>query len=357
MKKAVSHILALFIPVMLYAQQDIIILKKADINTLQNLSAICEQYVAEGKDSINLSDYIPKDITTENAIVQYIPKGYPDNYLFEDGKICFNGMKEHHNYFRYEHYFWDMYDEKNGIEFVIKMPYFDAAFCDIDLEAKEMFLKFRLEKKDNTIYLLQDYILPDIKETTIQLPQAPNWAKETFKIIGFTVPTYYEVLSQYSKNKLKAAILTPRPMACNNDSLYHEGPFSDRLLLINYNDKKMVYDNVISNAELSPGGLGEDFASTDSTEDYEDSQTLCIEFLGGNAYKIHYLLNINVDENGAYLSAITFDEHNGDLSFQRETICYTDYFKENSKSNSCLKYYNRQMPARVREGIGLSFPE
>lgn len=175
---------------------------------------------------------------------------------------------------------------------------------------------------------------------TVRLAQSPSVLQisETYyPLWGYTVSDFYSVTDSLSYGHTHVAILTPATLTpeceCQSD-------VANRLLLIEYQGKRWVYDNVIKNDNSSGISTGCEWLQL-----REGGFELGYE--AGQGWKIYYWIAVAICDDEPQITDIFFQEHNSRGTFMRETAC--SYDPENPFP---LAEYDRSVPERVRQGDG-----
>ena len=162
----------------------------------------------------------------------------------------------------------------------------------------------------------------------------------------------YTLAKQDGKMKIYAIDKRKHPMIFRNDTLRiadcpksHSGLYSDRLLVVEYKNRKWVYNNVISNQEYLAGWTPYETLvkpSEDAPDDFLERSDFLLSYSAGMGYKIYYTLGVKAIENELYLTGYKWEEHDSGLLFRKQII------QEYDGTEMPLATYRRYMPWELR---------
>lgn len=154
---------------------------------------------------------------------------------------------------------------------------------------------------------------------------------------GTTISSNYRVVDSLTLAKdYRVAILEPSFI---NGKDWHEPQiYSDRLLLVAYKNRRMVYDNIISNEEDSGGWQPYESLAKPSEEDFLGHCDFILSYCEGMGYKVYYTIGIKVIEGKPYVTDIRWEENDSGLSFRKQIT------QEYDDKGLPLSSYSRCMP-------------
>lgn len=154
---------------------------------------------------------------------------------------------------------------------------------------------------------------------------------------GTTISSNYRVVDSLTIDKdYRVAIL--EPFFIPETDRYEPQIYSDRLLLVAYKNRRMVYDNIISNEEDSGGWRPYESLAKPSEEDFLGHCDFILSYCAGMGYKIYYTIGIKMTEGKPYVTGIRWEEHDSGLSFRKQIT------QEYDNKEMPLSSYSRCMP-------------
>lgn len=178
------------------------------------------------------------------------------------------------------------------------------------------------------------------RNDTLWIENSPQCSDEFYLWNGATISSNYAVADSLTLAKdYRVAVLEPS-FTCIKDR--HEPQiYSDRLLLVIYKNRRMVYDNIISN-EKELGGWRPYESLVKPTEggaeNFLERCDFILSYSAGMGYKVYYTIGIKVIEGKPYVIGIRWEEHDSGLSFCKQII------QEYNDKEMPLSSYNRCMP-------------
>lgn len=180
---------------------------------------------------------------------------------------------------------------------------------------------------------------------TVRITDMPARYNRYFKLYGFTVSSYYELVDTLSVGNVHAAILSPAVMGFaeqpDGNSIY-----SDRLLLIERAGRRWVYDNVICNEKnYSPSFNCEllatkpEFLNDIVPDESPDDFFLTYEY--GQGAKAGWNIKITFRRGEPFVSGMMWYDHSNDMRQQRHIFDMSLDFP--------LRDYRRSMPRMLRD--------
>lgn len=179
---------------------------------------------------------------------------------------------------------------------------------------------------------------------TLRIERCPQNCKGFYQWHGVAVSNYYMVADSLILSKdYRVAVLTPyfeREAEKQDEFVY-----SDRLLLIEYKNQKLVYDNVISDEDYV-GGWSPYEMLVKPSKDTSDFLGLCdfiLTYCAGNGYKVYYSIGIKMIGDRPYVTGIKWEEHDSGLLFHKQTMQVYD------GKEMPLSTYSRWMPWELQQ--------
>lgn len=179
---------------------------------------------------------------------------------------------------------------------------------------------------------------------TLRIERCPQNCKGFYQWHRVAVSNYYMVADSLILSKdYRVAVLTPyfeREAEKQDEFVY-----SDRLLLIEYKNQKLVYDNVISDEDYV-GGWSPYEMLVKPSKDTSDFLGLCdfiLTYCAGNGYKVYYSIGIKMIGDRPYVTGIKWEEHDSGLLFHKQTMQVYD------GKEMPLSTYSRWMPWELQQ--------
>lgn len=182
---------------------------------------------------------------------------------------------------------------------------------------------------------------------TLRIENSPQCSDDSYQWNGATISSNYAVADSLTLAKdYRVAVLEPSFTSMNDR---HEPQiYSDRLLLVIYKGRRMVYDNVISNEEELGGWRPYESLAKPIEEEAENFLERCdfiLSYCAGMGYKVYYTIGIKVIESKPYVTGIRWEEHDSGLSFRKQII------QEYEDKERPVSSYNRCMPWELSQGM------
>ena len=172
---------------------------------------------------------------------------------------------------------------------------------------------------------------------TVRVAQCPVMPEKYYQCWDFTISKFYVVIDSLSYDDTHIAILSPITMTPEVVPT-ENAIMADRLLLIQHQGKKTVYDQIIKNEEWTDG-------ASCCEHLHRTEEGFMLDFEAGQGWKIYYRIDITIRKGIPQITKIYFEEHNGSGTYQRQTEC--SYTEQNEFP---LSEYDRSIPDKVRNG-------
>ena len=181
--------------------------------------------------------------------------------------------------------------------------------------------------------------LMKFQNDTIQLSiSIPKSFAGYYKWNGFTISKFYIKSVEATFKGLHAAILSPVTMTANREDIA-DSIYTDRLLIIEYKNKRWVYANIIRNTE------------GDDQPEHEDlsvgKEGLKLSYMAGQGYKYCYNMLIAMSLGQPCLMNLLVEENNATAQYQA-THQYN--FTPGETESYSLYKYRRNFPMLLRNG-------
>lgn len=180
------------------------------------------------------------------------------------------------------------------------------------------------------------------RNDTLRIADCPKSHSGYYHWHGFTISNYYSIAdSMIIKPNYRVAVLTPYFENTAAEPLI----YSDRLLVVEYKNRKWVYNNVISNQKYLAGWTPYETLvkpSEDAPDDFLERSDFLLSYSAGMGYKIYYTLGVKAIENELYLTGYKWEEHDSGLLFRKQII------QEYDGTEMPLATYRRYMPWELR---------
>ncbi len=182
---------------------------------------------------------------------------------------------------------------------------------------------------------------------TLRIENSPQCSDAFYQWNGATISSNYTVADSLTLAKdYRVAVLEPSFTSIKDR---HEPQiYSDRLLLVIYKNRRMVYNNIISNEEKLAGWHPHESLAKPAEEEAENFLERCdfiLSYSAGMGYKVYYTIGIKVIESKPYVIGIRWEEHDSGLSFHKQII------QEYNDKEMPLSSYNRSMPWELSQGM------
>lgn len=221
----------------------------------------------------------------------------------------------------------------------------NAYIVHLQMDTTHIQRLYTLAKQDGKmkIYAIGKRKHPMIfRNDTLRIADCPKSHSGYYHWHGFTISNYYSIAeSMIIKPNCRVAVLTPYFENTAAEPLI----YSDRLLVVEYKNRKWVYNNVISNQKYLAGWTPYETlvkTSEDAPDDFLERSDFLLSYSAGMGYKIYYTLGVKAIENELYLTGYKWEEHDSGLLFRKQII------QEYDGTEMPLATYRRYMPWELR---------